>query len=129
MLLNINLSCLIWTCTCVVCHYLQNLRSGTTALVGMVTDVHLYIGWTGDSQVILVRRGVPTFASQPHKPEREVNKRSSELPYICMYNYISTIYLLTGDECQFIKSILVTVCIKICIYGYTKFVKNGVPKP
>ena len=58
--------------SCCVVYCLQNLRSNTTAVVGMVTDLHLHMGWTGDSQIILVRRGVPAFASQPHKPEREV---------------------------------------------------------
>ena len=41
-------------------------------MVVMVTDLHLHMGWTGDSHIILVRRGDPAFASQPHKPEREV---------------------------------------------------------
>ena len=45
---------------------IQNLCSGTTAVVGMVADSHLHMGWTGDSQIILDRRGVPVFASQPH---------------------------------------------------------------
>ena len=56
---------------CVVC-CLQNLRSGTTAVVGLVTDSHIHMGWTGDSQILVVRKGVPAFVSQPHKPEREV---------------------------------------------------------
>ena len=64
-ILSLLLFCLLLCCV-------QNLRSGTTAVVGMVTDSHLHMGWTGDSQVVLVRRGVPVFASQPHKPEREV---------------------------------------------------------
>ena len=55
----------------VVC-CMQNLRSGTTAVVGMVTNSHLHMGWTGDSQIVLIRRGVPAFTSQPHKPESEV---------------------------------------------------------
>ena len=59
--------------TCGIVYCLQNLHSGTTAVVGMVTDLHLHMGWTGETQVILVRRGVSAFASQPHKPEREVN--------------------------------------------------------
>ena len=67
----LNSIILINTCGIVYC--VQNLRSGTIAVVGMVTDLHLHMGWTGDSQIILVRRGVPAFASQPHKPEREVN--------------------------------------------------------
>ena len=67
---------------CVV-YCVQNLRSGTTAVVSMVTDSHLYMGWTGDSQIILVRRVVPVFTSQPHKPEREV----------CCYNCVCAIYI------------------------------------
>ena len=67
---------------CVVC-YLQNLRSGTTAVVGMITDLHIHMGWTGDSQIVLVRRGVPAFASQPHKPEREVKCHATVTNFVC----------------------------------------------
>ena len=65
-----------YTC-CIVCLLLccvQNLCSGTTIVVGIVTDSHLHMGWTGGSQVVLVRRGVSVFASQPHKPERATRK-------------------------------------------------------
>ena len=66
-------ACLLVTSKFCVDHLcMQNLDTGTTAVVGMVTNSHLYMGWTGDSQIILVRRGVPVFVSQPHKPEQEV---------------------------------------------------------
>jgi len=72
-MLVVCLNSIILINTCDIVYCLQNLRSGTTTVVGMVTDLHLHMGWMGDSQIILVRRGVPAFASQPHKPEREVN--------------------------------------------------------
>ena len=52
-----------------VVYCVQNLCSGTTAVVGMVIDSHFHMEWTGDSQIVLVRRGIPAFTSQP---EREV---------------------------------------------------------
>ena len=65
---------------------MQNLRSGTTAVVGMVIDSHLHMGWTGDSQIVLVRRGVPSFTSQPHKPEREVQcERNINVILVTLY--------------------------------------------
>ena len=51
----------------------QRLRSGTTVVVAIVRGSQLYMGWTGDSQVILVRRGVPVFVSEPHKPSMKVS--------------------------------------------------------
>ena len=48
LLVCLNHVILIHSC-CVVC-CLQNLCSGTTAVVGMVTYLHLHMGWVGDSQ-------------------------------------------------------------------------------
>ena len=45
---------------------MQNLRSGSTAVVGMVTDSHLHMGWTGGSQIVLVRRGIPIHLHHNH---------------------------------------------------------------
>jgi len=42
-------------------------------VVAIVRDSQLYMGWTGDSQVILVKRGVPVFVSEPHKPSKKAS--------------------------------------------------------
>ena len=65
---------------------MQNLCSGTTAVVGMVIDSHLHMGWMGDSQIVLVRRGIPAFTSQPEREvqyERDINVILVTLYTIC----------------------------------------------
>ncbi|XP_065890179.1 protein phosphatase 1E-like [Dysidea avara] len=56
----------------------ERLRSGTTVVVAIVRGSQLYMGWTGDSQVILVRRGVPVFVSEPHKPSMKTERQRIE---------------------------------------------------
>ena len=85
LLLASYLEVSIPTYICHVVYCVQNLRSGTTAVVGMVTDSHLHMGWTGDSQIVLVRRGVPSFTSQPHKPEREVQCERDIVILVTLY--------------------------------------------
>ena len=56
------------------------MRSGTTAVLALTRGDKLYIGWLGDSQALLVRRGEPLQLVNPHKPEREVSHVTSSLP-------------------------------------------------
>ncbi len=52
---------------------LQGIRSGSTAVVTLTRGKQLYVGWVGDSQAWLVRRGKPVQLMEPHKPDREVS--------------------------------------------------------
>ncbi|XP_025089159.1 protein phosphatase 1E-like isoform X4 [Pomacea canaliculata] len=56
----------------------QKLRSGTTGVTVFVRGDRCYIGWLGDSQVLLVRDGQPVTVMEPHKPEREDEKKRIE---------------------------------------------------
>lgn len=56
-----------------------------------------YIGWLGDSQVLLVRDGQPVTVMEPHKPEREV-RRPVSLLTSCVFgggtsSYFRSIYM------------------------------------
>lgn len=52
----------------------QGMKSGCTAVCCLVREQsHLYVGWLGDSQAMLARRGVALPLVNPHKPEREVS--------------------------------------------------------
>jgi len=56
----------------------ENLRSGTTSVVIMITSTHLHVGWVGDSQAILARNQTHIDIMTPHKPEREDEKKRIE---------------------------------------------------
>ncbi|XP_012936291.1 uncharacterized protein LOC101861112 [Aplysia californica] len=56
----------------------ENLRCGTTGVSALIRDSHLYLGWLGDSQALLVRAGQPLQIMNPHKPEREDERRRIE---------------------------------------------------
>ncbi|KAH9525803.1 Protein phosphatase 1E [Bulinus truncatus] len=56
----------------------ENLRSGTTGISALIRDSSVYLGWLGDSQAIIVRGGRPVKIMDPHKPEREDEKRRIE---------------------------------------------------
>ena len=52
----------------------QNWRSGSTAVFTLIRGGELYVGWVGDSQAMLFRKGEePVQLVQPHKPDNEVN--------------------------------------------------------
>lgn len=53
-------------------------RSGTTAVACLLRGDKLYTGWVGDSQAMIVRRGVPTQLVAPHKPDSEEEQRRIE---------------------------------------------------
>ncbi|KAK8767051.1 hypothetical protein V5799_006163 [Amblyomma americanum] len=57
----------------------EGLKSGCTAVCCLVREQRqLVVGWLGDSQAILVRKGVPMQLVVPHKPEREDERKRIE---------------------------------------------------
>ncbi|KAJ8263720.1 hypothetical protein COCON_G00161770 [Conger conger] len=56
----------------------ERLRSGSTGVAVLLDGDWLHVGWLGDSQVLLVRQGEPVSLMEPHKPEREDEKRRIE---------------------------------------------------
>ncbi|EEC16771.1 ca(2+)/calmodulin-dependent protein kinase phosphatase, putative, partial [Ixodes scapularis] len=57
----------------------QGMKSGCTAVCCLVREQsHLYVGWLGDSQAMLARRGVALPLVNPHKPEREDERKRIE---------------------------------------------------
>ncbi|XP_040566386.1 uncharacterized protein [Lepeophtheirus salmonis] len=47
------------------------LKCGSTVVFTLIMGRKMYISWLGDSQVLLVRNGVPIKVTTPHKPERK----------------------------------------------------------
>ncbi|CAN7976024.1 unnamed protein product, partial [Ixodes persulcatus] len=57
----------------------EGMKSGCTAVCCLVREQsHLYVGWLGDSQAMLARRGVALPLVNPHKPEREDERKRIE---------------------------------------------------
>ncbi|KAG1957971.1 putative protein phosphatase 2C [Pimephales promelas] len=56
----------------------ERLRSGSTGVAVLLTSNHLTVSWLGDSQAMLVRQGEPVTLMDPHKPEREDEKKRIE---------------------------------------------------
>ncbi|XP_067262523.1 protein phosphatase 1F [Chanodichthys erythropterus] len=56
----------------------ERLRSGSTGVALLMTSDRLTISWLGDSQAMLVRQGEPVTLMDPHKPEREDEKKRIE---------------------------------------------------
>ncbi|XP_030273981.1 protein phosphatase 1F [Sparus aurata] len=56
----------------------ERLRSGTTGVAVLIQDEELTVSWLGDSQAILVRKGHVVTLMDPHKPDREDEKRRIE---------------------------------------------------
>uniref|UniRef100_A0A224YTM5 Ca(2+)/calmodulin-dependent protein kinase phosphatase n=1 Tax=Rhipicephalus zambeziensis TaxID=60191 RepID=A0A224YTM5_9ACAR len=57
----------------------EGLKSGCTAVCCLVREQRqLVVGWLGDSQAILARKGVPVPLVNPHKPEREDERKRIE---------------------------------------------------
>ena len=50
----------------------QDTKAGATAVVALLRGLKLYIGWLGDSQAMLFRKGQAVEIMVPHKPDREV---------------------------------------------------------
>ncbi|CAN7987222.1 unnamed protein product, partial [Ixodes hexagonus] len=61
------------------CLSLQGMKSGCTVVCCLVREQrHLYVGWVGDSQAMLARKGVALPLVNPHKPEREDERKRIE---------------------------------------------------
>ncbi|XP_073717195.1 protein phosphatase 1F [Misgurnus anguillicaudatus] len=56
----------------------ERLRSGSTGVALLLTSDWLTVAWLGDSQAMLVRQGEPVTLMDPHKPEREDEKKRIE---------------------------------------------------
>ncbi|KAF4113786.1 protein phosphatase 1F [Onychostoma macrolepis] len=56
----------------------ERLRSGSTGVAVLLTSDRLTVSWLGDSQAVLVRQGEPVTLMDPHKPEREDEKKRIE---------------------------------------------------
>lgn len=56
----------------------ERLRSGSTGVAALLTSDRLTVSWLGDSQAMLVRQGEPVTLMDPHKPEREDEKKRIE---------------------------------------------------
>ncbi len=57
---------------------MQRLKSGSTGVVVLVQDDMLHVGWVGDSQVILGKKGAAIQLMDPHKPDREDERQRIE---------------------------------------------------
>uniref|UniRef100_A0A8C1VJ29 Protein phosphatase, Mg2+/Mn2+ dependent, 1F n=1 Tax=Cyprinus carpio TaxID=7962 RepID=A0A8C1VJ29_CYPCA len=56
----------------------ERLRSGSTGVAVLLTSDLLTVSWLGDSQAVLVREREPVTLMDPHKPEREDEKKRIE---------------------------------------------------
>ncbi|BFZ04780.1 hypothetical protein BsWGS_07819 [Bradybaena similaris] len=56
----------------------EGLRSGTTGVSVLIRETEMVVGWLGDSQALLVCSGQPVQIMNPHKPEREDERRRIE---------------------------------------------------
>jgi len=60
------------------CAQRQKYSSGTTAVCALVESDFVHIAWLGDSQAVLVRDGRAVQIMNPHKPEREDERKRIE---------------------------------------------------
>lgn len=60
----------------------EGMKSGCTAVCCLLREdsagTKLYTGWLGDSQAMLVRQGRPVALVEPHKPDREDERKRIE---------------------------------------------------
>ncbi|KAH7956186.1 hypothetical protein HPB52_006696 [Rhipicephalus sanguineus] len=57
----------------------EGLKSGCTAVCCLLREQQqLVVGWLGDSQAVLARKGIPMTLVNPHKPEREDERKRIE---------------------------------------------------
>nr|XP_033812766.1 protein phosphatase 1F [Geotrypetes seraphini] len=56
----------------------ERLRSGTTGVSALIVGKWLHVAWLGDSQIMLVRQGKTLMLVDPHKPEREDERKRIE---------------------------------------------------
>ncbi|CAL1268840.1 unnamed protein product [Larinioides sclopetarius] len=55
-----------------------NLKSGSTAICALIREKTVYLSWVGDSQAVLVKEGKPVIVTDPHKPDREEERKRIE---------------------------------------------------
>ncbi|TSV94924.1 Protein phosphatase 1F [Bagarius yarrelli] len=58
--------------------HLHRMRSGSTGVAVLLANDWLTVSWLGDSQAMLVRKGEPVILMDPHKPDREDEKKRIE---------------------------------------------------
>ncbi|GBM65175.1 Protein phosphatase 1E [Araneus ventricosus] len=56
----------------------ENLKSGSTAICALIREKTVYLSWVGDSQAVLVKEGKPVIVTDPHKPDREEERKRIE---------------------------------------------------
>ncbi|CAH1802159.1 unnamed protein product, partial [Owenia fusiformis] len=56
----------------------ESIRSGSTGVCTILRDGTLHVAWLGDSQAMLVKNGSQFTLMEPHKPEREDEKKRIE---------------------------------------------------
>lgn len=56
----------------------ERLRSGSTGVAVLLQEERLTVAWLGDSQALLVRAGQAVKLMDPHKPEREDERKRIE---------------------------------------------------
>ncbi|KAJ0068248.1 hypothetical protein NL108_018202, partial [Boleophthalmus pectinirostris] len=56
----------------------ERVRGGSTAVAALVQGQRLLVAWLGDSQALLVRNGTEEEIMDPHKPDREDERRRIE---------------------------------------------------
>ncbi|MCI4392819.1 hypothetical protein PGIGA_G00150470 [Pangasianodon gigas] len=54
------------------------MRSGSTGVAVLLAADWLTVSWLGDSQAMVVKKGEPVILMDPHKPEREDEKKRIE---------------------------------------------------
>uniref|UniRef100_A0A7S0HQD2 PPM-type phosphatase domain-containing protein n=1 Tax=Hanusia phi TaxID=3032 RepID=A0A7S0HQD2_9CRYP len=56
----------------------EQLRDGTTALLALLRNNYLHMGWVGDSRGVLSRQGRYLRVSEDHKPDRPDERKAVE---------------------------------------------------
>lgn len=56
----------------------ERMRSGSTGVAVLLAADWLTVSWLGDSQAMLVKKGEPVILMDPHKPDREDEKKRIE---------------------------------------------------
>ena len=56
----------------------EKLRSGATAAVAYIVDSNLHIAWVGDSQIVLSKNATAFQVMDPHKPNRDDERKRIE---------------------------------------------------
>ncbi|OWF42240.1 protein phosphatase 1E-like [Mizuhopecten yessoensis] len=62
----------------------EKLKSGSTGVSILIRENKLHLAWLGDSQAMLVKNGEAVVLMDPHKPEREDERRRIEAAGGCV---------------------------------------------